>query len=494
MIRAVRARSHARTRRREGVDITLAGQLLDGLANGLGDLAQNPRTSLLGRPAAKMQGGAEMHSHWHSVPATGPGRLYFARSDEPDGDHRSAGTQGEPGNTGAEAVEAPVRGAGALWIDAQGAAAGQDFDSDIDHGGGRAGIGAGNRHMAHAVEEGRHRPAAKARGGEVFGLGEVIHLAPGRERSEDLVGERDVIGREYHRARVWEVLEAGDLRAEHGAQQWCGGEFERPVEHTPEATGTPQRGGSACRKEIRHTGVVKFQRGAEPGTAGATPDSTRDAVARLVLEQGPQHAAALAGQLGLSAAAVRRHLDALVADGLLVECEPRRSTQRGRGRPARTYALTDAGRAVFPHAYDDLATTALRYLHNTGGEAAVVAFAEHRAHTLAATLSPDVDLSASGGERTAALATSLTSHGYAATTESATAGVQLCQHHCPVGHVAAEFPQLCEAETRAFERVLGTYVQRLATIAHGDGVCTTHVPVPPIVRKPVQLAARSGRT
>ena len=49
------------------------------------------------------------------------------------------------------------------------------------------------------------------------------------------------------------------------------------------------------------------------------------------------------------------------------------------------------------------------------------------------------------------------------------------QHHCPVAHVAAEFPQLCEAETEAFGRLLGAPVQRLATIAHGDGVCTTYV-------------------
>ena len=55
-------------------------------------------------------------------------------------------------------------------------------------------------------------------------------------------------------------------------------------------------------------------------------------------------------------------------------------------------------------------------------------------------------------------------------------GVELCQHHCPIAHVAAEFPQLCEAETEAFSRVLGTHVQRLATIAHGDGVCTTYIP------------------
>ena len=238
---------------------------------------------------------------------------------------------------------------------------------------------------------------------------------------------------------------------------------------------------------------MKIKHDAERGAAGGGSDRTRDAVARLVLERGPQSAAALAQQLGLSPAAIRRHLDALVNDGHLVECEPRHVVRRGRGRPARTYAITDDGRAAFPHAYDDLATTALRYLREHGGEAAVVAFAQHRAQSLAEALSADVDPAASDAERTEALAESLTSHGYAATTETAAAGVQLCQHHCPVAHVAAEFPELCEAETRAFERVLGTYVQRLATIAHGDGVCTTHIPVPPI-RKSVKLTARSGRT
>jgi predicted ArsR family transcriptional regulator len=220
---------------------------------------------------------------------------------------------------------------------------------------------------------------------------------------------------------------------------------------------------------------VKFQ----AGEAG-----TRAAVARLILQRGPQRAADLADQLGLSAAAIRRHLDALVADGLLVEREPRPSAQRGRGRPPRTYALTDAGRAEFPHAYDDLANTALRYLRETGGDGAVAEFAEHRARSLAAELRESMDAAAPLATRVEALASGLSEHGYASTTQAIDAagniqGVQICQHHCPVAHVAAEFPQLCEAETRAFEQVLGTYVQRLATIAHGDGVCTTHVPTPP---------------
>ena len=64
----------------------------------------------------------------------------------------------------------------------------------------------------------------------------------------------------------------------------------------------------------------------------------------------------------------------------------------------------------------------------------------------------------------------------AATVRDVPVGEQLCQQHCPVAHVAHEFPQLCEAETEAISLVLGRHVQRLATIAHGDGVCTTCIP------------------
>ena len=74
------------------------------------------------------------------------------------------------------------------------------------------------------------------------------------------------------------------------------------------------------------------------------------------------------------------------------------------------------------------------------------------------------------------LAAALSAEGYAASAEHVGSGAQLCQHHCPVSHVAAEFPQLCEAETAAFADLLGVHVQRLATIARGDAVCTTHVP------------------
>ena len=210
-------------------------------------------------------------------------------------------------------------------------------------------------------------------------------------------------------------------------------------------------------------------------------DRTRYRVARSVLENGPVTAAALAEALGLTPAAVRRHLDALLADGSITEREPRPTAVRGRGRPARLFVMTDAGRDAFDQAYDDLAASALRFLAEAGGRDAVGAFARQRVAELETRYRPTVEGAPAGG-RTQALAEALSGDGYAATTAPTgagpAAGEQLCQHHCPVAHVAEQFPELCEAETEAFARLLGTHVQRLATIAHGDGICTTYVPTP----------------
>lgn len=204
-------------------------------------------------------------------------------------------------------------------------------------------------------------------------------------------------------------------------------------------------------------------------------DRTRDRVARTILENGPTTAAVLAGGLGLTQAAVRRHLDALLADGLIEERVPRASVTRGRGRPARLFAVTDTGRDTFDQAYDDLAASALDFVAEQGGREAVAAFARQRVAELEARYRPVVER-APEGSRAQALAQALSGDGYAATTQTAGTGEQLCQHHCPVAHVAEKFPELCEAETEVFARLLGTHVQRLATIAHGDGVCTTYVP------------------
>lgn len=200
-------------------------------------------------------------------------------------------------------------------------------------------------------------------------------------------------------------------------------------------------------------------------------------VARSILENGASTAADLGTRLDLTPAAVRRHLDHLTEIGAVEVAEAKRPGSRGRGRPAKAFALTATGRDLFEAQYDDLAAQALRFLAETAGEEAVVEFARRRVafieRDFASVAAADPTLTPA-----AALARVFTAEGYAASVqELPVIGEQLCQQHCPVAHVAGEFPQLCEAETEAISRALGTHVQRLATIAHGDGVCTTCIPV-----------------
>jgi predicted ArsR family transcriptional regulator len=204
--------------------------------------------------------------------------------------------------------------------------------------------------------------------------------------------------------------------------------------------------------------------------------STRHRVAQSVLEHGPSTAAALGERLGLTAAAVRRHLDVLLERGLLVSREQRVYGARGRGRPAKVFALTDAGRADFYSAYDELAIAALEFLADEAGSSSVRKFAASRVAPAEARYREALSTAEPELTPVRALAGALTADGYVASVQPSALGEQLCQHHCPVAHVAERFPQLCEVETEMFSRLLGVHVQRLATIAHGDGVCTTHVP------------------
>lgn len=241
--------------------------------------------------------------------------------------------------------------------------------------------------------------------------------------------------------------------------------------------------------ELRHTCVVKIRPEVKraPDAAHAGDGHTRSAIIKLLLEAGPITAGSIGDQLGLSAAGVRRHLDALIDAGDAEANAASSWQQEGRGRPAKRYRLTAAGRAKLEHTYDDLAAAAMRQLREIGGEEAVRTFARRRidailADVAAAGDSDSVSADPNGEVEEAAdrIAEALSNAGYATTTTrvgGSIKGVQICQHHCPVSHVAEEFPELCEAEQDAMAELLGTHVQRLATIVNGDCACTTHVPL-----------------
>ena len=206
---------------------------------------------------------------------------------------------------------------------------------------------------------------------------------------------------------------------------------------------------------------------------------TRQRILQLLLEHNPASATLLAQELGLSAAGIRRHIDILVDEGLAETALAPSTGPRGRGRPAKSYRLTDRGRAHFGHSYDDLAAAALNALRAAGGEAAVTSFAQQRVADILAGITP-VGKDAPTEEVVKEVVEAFRKAGYAATINENTGNVQICQHHCPISHVASDFPELCAAEHEAVSKLLGQHTQPLATIADGNGICTTNIPLLPV--------------
>ena len=85
---------------------------------------------------------------------------------------------------------------------------------------------------------------------------------------------------------------------------------------------------------------------ASPSATGALTDLLGDTRARILtaVQAGGATAPDLACELGISAAAVRRHLGAMQSDGL-VDSAP--VHDGGTGRPAERWTLTQRGKRLF---------------------------------------------------------------------------------------------------------------------------------------------------
>ena len=219
--------------------------------------------------------------------------------------------------------------------------------------------------------------------------------------------------------------------------------------------------------------------------AADADERTRDRVLNAVLEHGPISAAELGDLLGFTPAAVRRHLDHLSRDGVIEVKRVARAGARA-GRPARRYVLSSQGQSTLGNDYLDIATIALQRLGELAGPEAVRQFAVERFGEMERRYAPVVEQA--GPDITAraqVLSELLSRDGFVASAASieakaplpaALSSVQLCQGHCPIQQLAAQFPVFCDVETEVFSRLVGVDVRRLSTLARGGHVCTTHIP------------------
>ena len=264
--------------------------------------------------------------------------------------------------------------------------------------------------------------------------------------------------------------------------------------------------------EAEHRGEAQ-PLGAASGSTDAFPEAestTRQRVLQLVVEEGPISAAALGSALSLTAAAVRRHLDAMTEQGLL-EVKNVTTRRRGAGRPSRRYVVSQRGQRSLGDDYLRLVKTALSMLESTdlsaSGASSDTAGSNTAGLNTAGSNIAGSDTArglareyfagfqrrweeelagiADLDQRTEKLSQLFSEDGFAGFTRLvgrdnpllAMQSTQLCQGHCPIREIAAAHPVFCEEETNMISRLLDVDVRRLSTQAAGAHVCTTHVPV-----------------
>ncbi len=219
--------------------------------------------------------------------------------------------------------------------------------------------------------------------------------------------------------------------------------------------------------------------GHQPAETGKTNDPPgklrrRRAVLDLLKQQGPQDAATLADQLGVTAMAVRQHLYELSAQGLVAHVEVARPV----GRPAKLWRLTPAADAFFPDGHADLATGLIAAMRETFGEAGVDRLVAARSREQVAAYRRRMARARSLKTRLAALAAARTDEGYMAGVEAQDdGGFLLVENHCPICAAAATCSGLCRAELEVFQEVLGdgVTVERTDHILAGARRCAYRV-------------------
>lgn len=188
---------------------------------------------------------------------------------------------------------------------------------------------------------------------------------------------------------------------------------------------------------------------------------------RFVIERRGARVEDLAAELGITPAAVRRHLDNLRADGL-VEA---RSVKQATGRPYYAYHPTEAGLGIMPAPYADLMERMLRSV--SAREEVVSAVMTSVAEALAERHRAELQVQpgAAAEERVEQVTESLKGEGILREWRAQSDGLHLINDACPYLQAAAISKLPCESDRKAIELLLGLDVEQLNRIVDGSPIC-----------------------
>jgi len=174
----------------------------------------------------------------------------------------------------------------------------------------------------------------------------------------------------------------------------------------------------------------------------------------------------LCERLRISHNAVRQHLTALTVRGHV----ERVTSRPTGGRPQARFALTRAGRELFPRNYGAIAAALLSQLHARMGEAEVGALLQELGATVAAT-QPALD--AEGGSEALArgLAQRLDALGYEAMPARHGDDWQVEAYNCVFHALARQHPQVCKFDIAYMEAASGRRIHHMECMIRGGHVC-----------------------
>jgi DeoR family suf operon transcriptional repressor len=201
----------------------------------------------------------------------------------------------------------------------------------------------------------------------------------------------------------------------------------------------------------------------------ASLPATRRAILVSLKKRGEARAEELAGDLAITASAVRQHLSGLVSNGFVGHREVKGSP----GRPKHLYSLTPTAEALFPKRYSDLTNEVLAIVEDEDPALLDRVFERRRDARIAAAV-PRLDAAGPAlADRVAEVARILDEDGYLAQWEALADGsFRITEHNCAVLGVAQRYGQACSSEIEFLRTILPeASVERTQHIVAGAHRC-----------------------
>lgn len=201
---------------------------------------------------------------------------------------------------------------------------------------------------------------------------------------------------------------------------------------------------------------------------------TRNLIVQALKTEGAMTSAQLAQRLNLTAMAVRQHLYALKAEGLIsVEERP-----VPIGRPVKYWQLTPAADKLFPNAYAELNLSLLTSVEKAFGPEGIDKVLDLRGERQHAAYVEKIDLASPLKNKLQQLANLRTQEGYMAEVQpDITGGFLFFENHCPICVAATEHRRFCSVELDVFRRILGpdVEIERFEHIVSGARRCAYRI-------------------